>query len=43
MIRWPGKIKSGLVRNGIIASEDWLPTLMAAAGMPDVKEKLLRG
>jgi arylsulfatase len=41
MVRWPGKIKPGSVSNEIISHLDWAPTLLAAAGMPDVKEKLL--
>ena len=43
VIRWPGVIKPGTVVNDICAHEDWLPTLVAAAGIPDVKEKLLTG
>ena len=43
MIRWPGRIKPGQLSNEIIAGEDWLPTLLAAAGVPDMKEKLLGG
>src|SRR5271169_3180854 len=43
MVRWPGKIKPGSVSNDIMSHLDWLPTLVAAAGMPDVKEKLLGG
>jgi arylsulfatase len=43
MIRWPGKIKAGQLSNEIFAGEDWMPTLLAAAGVPDVKEKLLAG
>jgi arylsulfatase len=43
VIRWPGVIKHGMQVNDIAAHEDWLPTLMAAAGVPDVKEKLLTG
>ena len=43
MIRWPGVIKPGTVSNEICAHEDMLPTLLAAAGVPDVKEKLLTG
>jgi arylsulfatase len=43
MIRWPGKIKAGSVSNEIISGHDWLPTFLAAAGDPDIKEKLLRG
>jgi arylsulfatase A-like enzyme len=41
--RWPGHIKAGEISNEIVAGEDWLPTLLAAAGEPDVKEKLLHG
>ena len=43
MIRWPGKIKAGTVSNEIVSHLDWLPTLLAAAGDPGVKEKLLKG
>jgi arylsulfatase len=43
MVRWPGKIKPGSVSNGIVSHLDWMPTLLAAAGVPDVKEKLLTG
>lgn len=42
-IRWPGVIKPGTVNNDVFAHEDMLPTLLAAAGVPDVKEKLLTG
>ena len=42
-IRWPGVIKPGTVLNDIFGHEDMLPTLMAAAGVPDVKEQLLKG
>lgn len=42
-VRWPGKFKAGTVLNGIVSHQDWLPTLLAAAGEPDVKEKLLSG
>jgi arylsulfatase A-like enzyme len=41
--RWPGTIKPGTIVNDIFASEDWLPTLLAAAGDPNVKEELLAG
>jgi arylsulfatase A-like enzyme len=43
MVRWPGVIKPGTVSNEIISHLDWLPTLVAAAGESDVKEKLLKG
>jgi arylsulfatase len=42
-IRWPGKIKPGTVLNGIGCHQDMLPTLLAAAGDPDVNQKLLNG
>jgi len=42
-LRWPRKIKPGSVLNGIVTHQDWLPTFLAAAGEPDVKEKLLNG
>jgi arylsulfatase len=43
LIRWPGHIKAGAVSNEIVSGLDWCPTLVAAAGEPDVKEKLLKG
>jgi arylsulfatase A-like enzyme len=43
MIRWPGKIKAGSISNEMVSGLDWCPTLLAAAGDPDVKEKLLKG
>jgi arylsulfatase len=43
MIRWPGRIKEGSVSNEIVSGLDWFPTLVAAAGDPDVKQKLLKG
>jgi arylsulfatase len=43
MVKWPGKIKPGQVSNEIISMEDWLPTLLAAAGDPKITEKLLKG
>lgn len=43
MVRWPGTVAPGTVINDIFSQEDWMPTLLAAAGEPDVKEKLLKG
>jgi arylsulfatase len=43
MIRWPGRIQPGSVSNEIISGLDWMPTLLAAAGEPDIKNKLLAG
>ena len=42
-IRWPGVIKPGTVSNDISSHMDMIPTLMAAVGVPDVKEQLLKG
>jgi len=42
-IRWPGHIKPDTVSNEIVSGQDWLRTLVAAAGDPNVKEKLLKG
>jgi arylsulfatase A-like enzyme len=43
MVRWPGNIKPGTISNDIMHHMDWLPTFLAIAGEPDVKEKLLTG
>ena len=43
MVRWPGQITPGKVSNEIVAHHDWLPTLLAIAGDPDVAEKLKKG
>jgi len=43
MVRWPGKIEPGSISNEIMHHMDWLPTYLAAAGNPDVKEQLLEG
>ncbi len=43
MVRWPKKIPAGVVSNGMISNMDWLPTFLAAAGEPDVVNKLLKG
>ena len=43
IVRWPGKIKPGTVESGIFSGLDWLPTLAAAAGNPDIKDQLLNG
>jgi arylsulfatase len=43
IVRWPGKIKAGVVSNEIVSHLDWLPTFLAAAGEPDIKDKLLTG
>jgi arylsulfatase A-like enzyme len=43
LIRWPGTIKPGTVINEIAAHEDMMPTLLAAAGDPNVAAELLKG
>lgn len=43
MLRWPGHIKAGSISNDMISHLDMLPTLLAAAGIPDIGEKLLKG
>jgi len=43
MVRWPGKIKPGQVSNQMISHLDWLPTILATAGNPDITSKLLNG
>jgi arylsulfatase len=41
--RWPGNFEAGKVLNGIVTHQEWLPTLLAAAGEPDIVEKLKQG
>jgi arylsulfatase A-like enzyme len=43
LVRWPGVIEPGSVNNDIISQEDWLPTLLHAAGVPGIVDKLKAG
>jgi arylsulfatase len=43
LVRWPGRIKPRSVSNQLFSHMDWLPTLLAAAGEPGIKERLLKG
>jgi arylsulfatase len=43
IIRWPGKIQPGKVENSIFSGLDWLPTLVDAAGNPNITQQLLQG
>jgi arylsulfatase A-like enzyme len=43
LIRWPGRIQPGSISNEMVSGLDWMPTLLAAAGDPEIKEKLLKG
>jgi len=42
-VRWPGNFPAGTTLNGIVSHEDWLPTFAAAAGAPDIAERLKTG
>jgi arylsulfatase len=43
IIRWPGHVPAGKVENGIISGLDWFPTLVDAAGNPNITDQLLKG
>ena len=43
LMRWPGKIPAGVIVNDIVQHHDWLPTFLAAAGEPDIVDKLKKG
>jgi len=43
MVRWPGQIPAGGWTNEIVHHMDWFPTFTAAAGDPDIKERLMQG
>ncbi|TCR61727.1 arylsulfatase [Bosea sp. BK604] len=43
MIRWPGRVKAGEVSNEMISGLDWFPTLVAAGGDSEIKDKLAKG
>ena len=43
VVRWPGVVKPHTEINGVFSSEDWVPTLVSAAGEPNVTQKLLDG
>jgi len=43
IIRWPGKVPAGKVENSIVSGLDWFPTLVAAAGNPNIADELKKG
>ena len=43
IIRWPGRIPAGKVENSLVSGLDWFPTLVAAAGNPNIADELLKG
>jgi arylsulfatase A-like enzyme len=43
LVRWPGVVKPGTVTNEVMSHNDWIPTLCAIAGEPDIVGKCLKG
>jgi arylsulfatase len=43
IVRWPGRVAAGKVENGLMSGLDWFPTLVAAAGNPDIAVELKNG
>jgi arylsulfatase len=43
IVRWPGKVAPNSVQNGMMSGLDWFPTLVAAAGNPNITDQLLKG
>jgi arylsulfatase A-like enzyme len=43
LLRWPGRVPAGKVENGIFSGMDWFPTLVTAAGNPNITTELLKG
>jgi arylsulfatase A-like enzyme len=43
LLRWPGKVPAGKIENGIFSGLDWFPTLVAAAGNPNITDELKKG
>src|SRR5262249_30021280 len=43
ILRWPGRVPAGKVENAIMSGLDWFPTLLAAAGNPNIAEELKKG
>ena len=43
LVRWPGHIKAGAITNELMSHNDWIPTLCAIAGEPDIVGKCLAG
>jgi arylsulfatase len=43
IIRWPGKVPAGRVSNDVVSGLDWFPTLVAAAGNPNIVDELKQG
>ncbi len=43
IVRWPGRVAPGIVQNGVMSGLDWFPTLLAAAGNPNIRDELRAG
>jgi arylsulfatase A-like enzyme len=43
LVRWPGVIRPGTITNELMSHNDWIPTLAAIAGEPDIVNKLRNG
>ncbi len=43
ILRWPGHVPADSIQNGIFSGLDWLPTLLDAAGNPNISDQLLKG
>jgi arylsulfatase A-like enzyme len=43
VVRWPGVIHPGTVTNEMMSHNDWIPTLCAIAGEPNIIAKLKQG
>jgi arylsulfatase len=43
VLRWPGKMKPNQVINGVMSGLDFFPTIVAAAGNPNIVEELRQG
>jgi arylsulfatase len=43
VVRWPGHVDAGTVLNGIVSHNDWFVTLLAAAGVDDIADRLKEG
>jgi arylsulfatase len=43
LLRWPGKVPAGKIENQIVSGLDWFPTLVSAAGNPNIVDELKKG
>ena len=43
IVRWPGRVPANKVENALMSGLDWFPTLVAAAGNPNIVDELKKG